>query len=121
MGEQENSLKLGTLEDRIILLAGPRLVGKTEITNALLTGHPNEYVVALSATDRDKRPREERYQETHVYMKPEALTDAVRKGDIFFFYALNETGNYYGLLKSEIFGKSHRVAVQGVGAEVRAT
>ena len=101
----------GTIDNRVVLLAGPRLSGKSRVTDELV--RTGEYCIAKSAVTRKKRPNEQGRRETHLHVDNDEFRRMQDGGNVVFSYVVQRTGVWYGLLKEEL-ERSDIVPVQGV-------
>jgi guanylate kinase len=87
---------------KLIVLSAPSGCGKTTIAKALLKRHP-AMLFSVSATTRAQRPGEQHGRE-YYFLTKEEFEQKIQRGELVEWerYPNEESGNYYGTLKSEV-------------------
>lgn len=83
----------------ITVLSGFSGAGKGTLMKHLLSAHPDEYALSVSATTRPKRPGEEEGRE-YFFKSRQEFDHMVKNGEFLEYATFN--GNSYGTLKSYV-------------------
>ena len=83
----------------VIVLSGFSGAGKGTIMKHLLSEHPTDYFLSISATTRGKREGEEDGRE-YFFKTREEFEDMIRNHDILEYASFNQ--NYYGTRKQYV-------------------
>ena len=83
----------------VIVLSGFSGAGKGTIMKHLLSEHPTDYFLSISATTRGKREGEEDGRE-YFFKTREEFEDMIRNHDLLEYASFNQ--NYYGTPKQYV-------------------
>jgi guanylate kinase len=86
---------------RMIVLSGPSGVGKSTVLRQLLSRHPNELRLSVSATTRSPRPGEIDGVDYH-FLTPEEFFGRRERGDFLECCEVFGRGHWYGTLLEEV-------------------